>query len=426
MKSIPSLTLASRTLAVAVALGAALPAFAQMEAMEQQREASAVQEAVERAREEEARRRVDTILDLRQSLAGRSLDPGFRAATMRSLSSVPLDALREIEGNGARGDLRAALGAATAGRRSGVDGEDDLLLLPVRVGEPQAVSGSAQSGSVFVPVSPCRIVDTRSAPAGAVTPGVVRPFVVSGSDATLFTAQGGNPSGCGIPTGTANAAFVNFVAVGPAGAGDLRAWGYAASNPPPPAASIINFAAVPALNIANGVAVPLCDPLVSTCAYDVLVQADVSATHVVADVLGYFRPPPVSFVARGQTSTSTTFTSACNPYGGAVVSVVAPSAGHVAVRANVQLLVDHTGGVGDFLYVHVGASPTDCSASLGEAAFVTMGPEPTGFYYPTVPVSRLFTVPGPGTYTYYVTGFAASNFNDSFWKAGLLATFHPD
>jgi hypothetical protein len=55
-----------------------------------------------------------------------------------------------------------------------------------------------------------------------------------------------------------------------------------------------------------------------------------------------------------------------------------------------------------------------------------MNPEPTGFYYPTVPISRLFTVSTPGTYFYYLNGNAASSFDDSFWHAGVQATFYPD
>ena len=56
-----------------------------------------------------------------------------------------------------------------------------------------------------------------------------------------------------------------------------------------PTASILNYAAVTGLNIANGPTVAICDPAVATCTSDFTIQADGGATQVVADVQGYFR-----------------------------------------------------------------------------------------------------------------------------------------
>jgi hypothetical protein len=139
---------------------------------------------------------------------------------------------------------------------------------------------TAPADLVFSPVAPCRIVDTRLA-GGTIAGNTQRSFVVSG--VTDFEAQGGTVGGCAIPEGAA-AVVVNFVAVNPAGPGDLRAW---ASGGPTPNASVLNYAPVPGLNIANGVIVPLCAP--GPCAFDLTVQADVSATDLVADVLGYYQ-----------------------------------------------------------------------------------------------------------------------------------------
>jgi hypothetical protein len=146
--------------------------------------------------------------------------------------------------------------------------------IPLALGDPGA-------DLVFSPVAPCRIVDTRLA-GGTIAGNTQRSFVVSG--VTDFEAQGGNPGGCAIPEGAA-AVVVNFVAVNPAGPGDLRAWAFGG---PTPNASVLNYAPVSGLNIANGVVAPLCAP--GPCAFDLTVQADVSATELVADVLGFFRP----------------------------------------------------------------------------------------------------------------------------------------
>jgi hypothetical protein len=142
--------------------------------------------------------------------------------------------------------------------------------------------GDSQADLVYTPVAPCRIIDTRLA-GGPIAAGATRGFRVTGTD---LSAQGGSPTGCGIPSGPATAAVINFVAVNPGGPGDLRMTPF---GTPMPTASIINYAAVPGLNIANGPTVAICDPAVAMCSSDFTIQADASSTHVVADVQGYFR-----------------------------------------------------------------------------------------------------------------------------------------
>jgi hypothetical protein len=94
----------------------------------------------------------------------------------------------------------------------------------------------------------------------------------------------------------------NFVAVNPAGAGDLRAW---PSDHTIPLASILNYAAVPGLNLANGIAVPVRQDLEGN---DISVRADVSGADLVVDVVGYFSDFASGQVVRslsGQTDTVT-------------------------------------------------------------------------------------------------------------------------
>lgn len=143
---------------------------------------------------------------------------------------------------------------------------------------------------VYAAVPPCRIVDTRLA-GGILAAGITRTFQVRGPS-TSYSSQGGNAAGCGIPgfegavmlENAAKAVMLNFVAVGPGGAGHLTAW---PANQPLPTASVINYDSG---NVANGVIVPMCDEVaVAPCASgDVSVRAAVADTHVVIDVLGYF------------------------------------------------------------------------------------------------------------------------------------------
>ncbi|HEX6737339.1 MAG TPA: hypothetical protein VF310_03595, partial [Vicinamibacteria bacterium] len=117
--------------------------------------------------------------------------------------------------------------------------------------------------------------------------GVPRDLRVTGLG---LEGQGGSAAGCQVPA-TATVALLNLVAVSPTGPGNLRAWAYANPPEPAPLASILNYASVPGagLNLANAVAVPVCQAGSSLCPNDINVQADVSGAHVVVDALGYFR-----------------------------------------------------------------------------------------------------------------------------------------
>jgi hypothetical protein len=127
---------------------------------------------------------------------------------------------------------------------------------------------------VYTPVTPCRIVDTRNAVAGALAGGAVRLFDV---DSSSFTAQGGSSAGCGIPLGVAQAVTMTIVAVQPAGPGFLTAFGLTAQ----PLASVLNYAGNDV--IADTAIIP-----VVPGGGDDFALFSHATTHVVVDVLGYF------------------------------------------------------------------------------------------------------------------------------------------
>ena len=193
------------------------------------------------------------IIDRDEAASGRTFDPAFRADVLKKLASKPLEQLEAIR------------------NRTGGGWGPSFL-------------GSTVQDFVYTPVPPCRIIDTRLA-GGPMAAGTPRDFRVA---STNYSGQGGSASGCGIPFGPTTAAVINFVAVSPAGAGDLRATPYGTAIPQ---AAIINYAAVPGLNIANGLVVQICNPAISSCGFDLTIRADVSATQLVADVQGYFAPP---------------------------------------------------------------------------------------------------------------------------------------
>lgn len=162
---------------------------------------------------------------------------------------------------------------------------------PVRSDSLPAIGGQNLGDTfadlVYTPLSPCRIVDTRSG-GGFMSGGATRSFFVKGANG--FQTQGGTAGGCGVPT-TATAVLLNFVAVSPDGIGNLK--GSAYPDPIPATGSIVNYQALtPALNVANAVAFPVCDASVNTCTFDISLFANGGGTHVVIDVLGYFKRFP--------------------------------------------------------------------------------------------------------------------------------------
>jgi hypothetical protein len=162
---------------------------------------------------------------------------------------------------------------------------------------------------VYSPLPPCRVADTRAAAAGMLQPGAPRTFHVVGASSD-FAVQGGVAGGCGLPGFAAGspqvrAVVLNLVAVNPQGAGNLRAW---AADQAVPAASVLNYAQVPGLNIANAVVVSLRQ---DSEGQDLSLRVDQAASHVVIDVLGYFEPLalaaadlPVVPIARGGTGST--------------------------------------------------------------------------------------------------------------------------
>jgi hypothetical protein len=139
-------------------------------------------------------------------------------------------------------------------------------------------------------IQPCRVLDTRSG-GGILNAGSSRGVNIVGL--TNYSAQGGFAGDCHIPgfsSGTpavprVQAIVVNLIAVGAAGAGDLRAW---PTDQAPPNTSVLNYADQSAnhgLNLANAVVLPVRQDAPGN---DITIAADVAATHVVADVTGYF------------------------------------------------------------------------------------------------------------------------------------------
>jgi hypothetical protein len=135
-------------------------------------------------------------------------------------------------------------------------------------------------GLVYTPVPPCVLVRTVGSAAGKMAADETREFLARG--ATNLSAQGGTPSGCGIPDDAAVLSLSLRVA-NAAGAGQLKAW---ASDQPEPPTILVDYSSE-----GTGISVPATVELCSaSCAADFEIKTVKSGAQVRVDVVGYFAP----------------------------------------------------------------------------------------------------------------------------------------
>ena len=168
--------------------------------------------------------------------------------------------------------------------------------------KPVAVPlASLSSDLVFTPVTPCRILDTRSASAGILVAGSTRGFNAWGQGSLGFTAQGGSNTNCGM-TGTNTAAIVvNFTSVSPQAGGYITAYPGDAAQP---LAATLNFNAG---DVKGNNAVLKLNQTGSGSSFNVY---STSTTHLVGDVVGYYAAPNAqySYMALGTLSFDLVYT----------------------------------------------------------------------------------------------------------------------
>lgn len=131
---------------------------------------------------------------------------------------------------------------------------------------------------VFTPLTPCRIIDTRLSGEGKFGVSETRSYSTNNGTA----AQGG-AANCGVPGsgGEPPAVVLNITSTQASAAGFLKAWQTGAAQPN---ASILNYR--PGGDIANAAIVP--SGLTGNDEINIFAR---QATHVIVDVIGFFRRP---------------------------------------------------------------------------------------------------------------------------------------
>jgi len=195
--------------------------------------------------------------------------PDDWASQMSSLfGSVPLDTLQR---------------AADAGN---FDRMNDLLIGNTSAAAPDAgtvnqLLGDTAADLVFVPVTPCRIFDTRLA-GGPIASNTTRNFDVTAVG--NYSGQGGDASNCGVgAAGAFAAAAINFTVVSTVAGGYITAYPLGTTQP---LAATVNWTT--ADEVRGNLAIVKLD---QGPAADELSVYAASQTHLVGDIVGYFTNP---------------------------------------------------------------------------------------------------------------------------------------
>jgi hypothetical protein len=363
-------------------------------------------------------------------------------ALQQAVRQLEEAAVRPVEAAAIERDAQRIVSGLTAEQAEALAAGEELGRLQAPAGGDGLQSvvapavGDAASDLLFVPVTPCRVIDTRLA-GGKMNVGEVRSFRIAGTAG--FEAQGGKAGGCGIPLGAASplaaAVAINIVAVQPEGSGNLRAWPFGDTVP---LAAVITYDNLgPFFSISNGIVLPMTG--VSSVASDISVRADFNRAHLAADVTGYFTRFPVESFQGGLKSTLTTndFTTLINLGDGAchelnTCTVTAATPGTVVVEAWGQFVLEHSAGTLDRVGIGVETAatvacldPDSVQASDFEIP-AALGSNPDVDF--TISHGAAFTQPGGTTRTYRLSGKVVSGASaaDKIENSRLICTFIPD
>lgn len=203
--------------------------------------------------------------------------------------------------------------------------------------------GSTTDDLVFVPVTPCRIFDTRLV-GGAITSGTTRDLDIT--SVTDYSVQGGAAGDCGgIGAVSFAAAAINLTVVSPAGQGFITAHPYLVTRPL--AASMVYVGG----DLLSNLSIVRLD---QTAAIPELSVYASNTTHLVGDIVGYYAAPQAT--ALGCTTVSS---AATNVAAGAYMSLpvincpatYTPTALSISAGENVLVADSYTAGQAGQIFV---------------------------------------------------------------------------
>ncbi len=168
----------------------------------------------------------------------------------------------------------------TSGASGAASGGASPAQLPTAQLAPP-VAAQPPSENHYVPITPCRIVDTRAGTGTGGTPFSAlqtRTYYVSGTFG--FAPQGGKTGGCGIPSGVV-ALSASFLVVSPTGAGRIHAWPNGTTEPTATTFYYGNHTGSDSSTVTVN----------ATTSYSLKVRNYNATTDLVIDVTGYYVKP---------------------------------------------------------------------------------------------------------------------------------------
>jgi hypothetical protein len=138
---------------------------------------------------------------------------------------------------------------------------------------------------LYVPVTPCRVVDTRLSH-GALTDGENRSYHVAGTAG--IAEQGGKADGCGIPAGATSITAI-LSAVSPAGSGYMQVW---AAGSEKPNATLLLYGTSTTGSGAH-------TPMRSGADTNLSVENHGGPSDLIIDVTGYYAPQMFAAISGG-------------------------------------------------------------------------------------------------------------------------------
>jgi subtilisin len=141
--------------------------------------------------------------------------------------------------------------------------------------------GGSLPAGLYVPILPCRIVDTRLARLEIA--GQSDMHFLAGKIGQELDGQGGAGDSCGVSP-SAVAAHVNVTVIANASRGHLRAWPFGAVEP------LATLLAWSGASATNALTLPLCTGAQCTRDFTVRMYGAIEGVDLVIDVLGYYEP----------------------------------------------------------------------------------------------------------------------------------------
>ena len=225
---------------------------------------------------------VTALLDRWQRAAARfGGDPAsWRDTFALQLTLLPGSTLRQLAtlnpADGYQGIVEAVVRAQLASSRKN--------------GAPTKLLGETTTDLIFVPINPCRIVDTRFGGGGLVSSGAPRDFYYANPPGGTFAAQGGAATNCGLAFGggiaplSPKAIAATVTVVLPSGAGNLVIY---PSGATPGTTSALNYTGGAVL--ANTTVIVGAQG--GAADFTVALNGPTHSANVIVDAIGYYYAP---------------------------------------------------------------------------------------------------------------------------------------